>query len=91
GKSAFIPLEQFQGRARPTSDIYALGATLYFLATGRDPVPFSTSDAKSSGALISIEFNDLIKAATAVKSERRIATAGEWLERLDKIIARGVW
>lgn len=43
GKHAYTPPEQFAGEACPQSDIYALGATLYFLATANDPVPISTS------------------------------------------------
>jgi len=37
GKQAYIAPEQFRGKARVASDIYALGGTLYFLVTGADP------------------------------------------------------
>ena len=43
GKHSYTPPEQFAGDACVQSDIYALGATLYFLATGSDPVPISVS------------------------------------------------
>lgn len=82
GKSAYIPLEQFQGKARPASDIYALGATLFFLAVGRDPEPFSMSDALERGARISRHLNNLIRSSTAVKVDKRIQTANQWLEIL---------
>lgn len=42
GKHSYTPPEQFAGAACPQSDIYALGATLYFLATGTDPVPITS-------------------------------------------------
>lgn len=41
GKQAYTPPEQLRGQACPASDIYAMGATLYFLATGENPRPIS--------------------------------------------------
>ncbi|MEL6138429.1 MAG: serine/threonine-protein kinase [Cyanobacteria bacterium J06626_23] len=37
GTYGYMPLEQFGGRAEPASDLYSLGATLIYLATGRHP------------------------------------------------------
>jgi tRNA A-37 threonylcarbamoyl transferase component Bud32 len=37
GTPGFAPPEQIAGRAEPASDVYALGATLHQLITGRDP------------------------------------------------------
>lgn len=41
GTEGYCPLEQYQGKAEPRSDIYALGATLYHLVTGRCPQPLN--------------------------------------------------
>jgi len=41
GTEGYCPLEQYQGKAEPRSDLYALGATLYHLVTGRCPQPLS--------------------------------------------------
>lgn len=37
GTYGYMPPEQFGGRVVPASDLYSLGATLIFLATGRHP------------------------------------------------------
>jgi hypothetical protein len=37
GTFGFMPPEQFQGRAGPGSDVYAVGATALSLVTGREP------------------------------------------------------
>ncbi|NWF81695.1 MAG: protein kinase, partial [Chloroflexi bacterium] len=37
GTPGYAPPEQYQGLATPRSDIYALGATLHHLLSGRDP------------------------------------------------------
>ncbi len=37
GTPGYAPKEQFTGQETPLSDIYALGATMHHLLTGRDP------------------------------------------------------
>lgn len=37
GTDGYAPLEQYSGRSEPRSDVYALGASLYHLLTGRIP------------------------------------------------------
>lgn len=37
GTPGYAPPEQYQGLAEPASDLYALGATVHHLLTGRDP------------------------------------------------------
>jgi serine/threonine protein kinase len=41
GTSGYMPLEQLLGQAGPTSDLYALGATVLHLVTGTPPHEFS--------------------------------------------------
>jgi tRNA A-37 threonylcarbamoyl transferase component Bud32 len=41
GKQSYISPEQFRGKAGPQSDLYSLGATIYFALTGLDPEPLS--------------------------------------------------
>lgn len=44
GTYGYTPIEQFAGRAVPGSDLYALGATLVHLATGRSPADLEQRD-----------------------------------------------
>jgi WD40 repeat protein len=37
GTRGYMPIEQFEGRAVPGSDLYALGATLVFALSGKEP------------------------------------------------------
>ena len=41
GKQSYISPEQFRGKAGAQSDLYSLGATIFFALTGHDPEPLS--------------------------------------------------
>ncbi len=71
GKHAYTPPEQFRGEACPQSDIYALGATLYFLLTGKDPEPISQSSATQDRPDISIQLNQIIEKCTGLDLKDR--------------------
>ena len=43
GTHGYMPYEQYMGQASPASDLYALGATLLHLLTGRAPPEFMTT------------------------------------------------
>jgi len=45
GKQSYMAPEQFKGRPEPASDIYSLGATLYYMATGKAPEPLAAAAA----------------------------------------------
>jgi len=44
GTYGYMPPEQFGGRATPASDLYGLGATLIYLATGQHPADLPQHD-----------------------------------------------
>jgi hypothetical protein len=43
GKHHYIAPEQFRGKPCTQSDLYSIGATIYFLLTGKDPVSLKTA------------------------------------------------
>lgn len=80
GKQAYLPPEQFRGQATTASDLYAMGATLYFLASGRDPVPISQSQPSADGLRISEPLDKLISGLTEIEETARTKSAQIVLE-----------
>ncbi|MDX1985386.1 MAG: serine/threonine-protein kinase [Candidatus Obscuribacter sp.] len=81
GKHAYTPPEQYRGQATPQSDIYAMGATLFFLLTGQDPEPISSSHPAALNAAISSGLDAVVAKATAINLSDRYESAA-WV-RMD--------
>jgi len=88
GKQSYMAPEQFKGKANIQSDLYSLGATLYFLLTAKDPLPMGQSSvtADFSNLFIRPALNQLIGALTEPDYHKRIQSAEEVLTRLREII-----
>lgn len=71
GKHAYISPEQFRGKPTPQSDIYAMGATLFYLLTGEDPEPITASHPITVDSTISAELDAIIARATALSASAR--------------------
>jgi tRNA A-37 threonylcarbamoyl transferase component Bud32 len=71
GKQAYMPPEQIRGKAEPKSDVYAFGATLYFLITGVDPEPLTCLRPATIVPTLSGSFCDLITASTQLDCSSR--------------------
>jgi len=88
GTPEYTPLEQYDasmGHTDARSDIYALGATLYHLLTGRPPQPVSQRilkpdthpDIRELNPKISAWMSVFVRKAMAVRPENRYQSAGE--------------
>ncbi|HND67277.1 MAG TPA: serine/threonine-protein kinase [Candidatus Obscuribacter sp.] len=71
GKHAYLPPEQFRGKATLQSDIYALGATMQYLLTGKDPEAISESSPLAGGLTVSQELDEIIRLCTKVDVGKR--------------------
>lgn len=71
GKHAYLPPEQFRGKPTSQSDLYAMGATLYFLLVGQDPEPITSSHPILSRSDITPELDELVAHATALDTKER--------------------
>ena len=77
GKHAYLPPEQFRGKATGQSDLYAFGATLFFILTGRDPEPISQSTPSTLNNEIDRSFDEIVKHATVLQTCNRYKSAEE--------------
>lgn len=80
GKQSYIAPEQFRGKANFSSDIYSLGATIFFALTACDPEPLTTLH---PGEITEIPtaLDQLIAHCTAQDQEMRIGSLEQLLAR----------
>lgn len=89
GKHCFISPEQFRGKPTVQSDIYSMGATLYFLLTGEDPSPITSSHPQKLNESVTAEFDLLVAKMTALATKNRYQTAEEIKTDLDALTESG--
>ncbi|MBY0549874.1 MAG: serine/threonine protein kinase [Candidatus Obscuribacterales bacterium] len=86
GKTAYMPPEQFRGEPSLQSDLYAMGATAYFLLVGQDPVPISCSSPALDGAEVSPELNLVIQKLTEPDLRSRLRKVSDAKAMLESAI-----
>jgi hypothetical protein len=82
GKHSYLPPEQFRGKACPQSDIYALGATLFFALTGVDPEPISASRPSEKNNSVCSKLDEIVWRATQLNTDQRYQSAQQMREDL---------
>lgn len=85
GKPSYISPEQFSGQAKPLSDLYAVGAVLAFMLTGKDPEPLTVSNPKEQNQLVSDELNKFVSDLTQLEAKKRIQSVDDAIARLQEI------
>ena len=86
GTYGYMPPEQFGGRAVPASDLYGLGTTIIYLASGQHPADLPQQDLRISFenyVSLSPNFIDWLQWITQPSLERRLKSANDALEALE--------
>ncbi|MGK7949071.1 MAG: serine/threonine protein kinase [Xenococcaceae cyanobacterium] len=86
GTYGYMPPEQFGGRAVSASDLYGLGTTIIYLASGQHPADLPQKDFRigfENYVSLSPTFIDWLQWITEPSLERRLRSATEALEALE--------
>jgi serine/threonine protein kinase len=88
GTQGYAPPEQYRGQVEPRTDLYALGATMHYMLTNRDPQnepPFSFPPVRELNPEVSPDVEALILRALDADIERRFASADDMLVELIRL------
>lgn len=80
GTFGYMPLEQMEGKSLPASDLYALGATLVFLLSGRSPAELERKNLKLDfrpHTQLSPRFNQILDKLLEPDLQKRYAHVAE--------------
>lgn len=85
GTYGYTAPEQFYGRSQPASDLYSLGATLIYMASGKSPANWMGPDLKisPSNMALSRSFIEWISRLTHADLSQRTASASSALQELE--------
>lgn len=87
GTYGYMPPEQFGGRSLPASDLFSLGATLIYLATGQHPADLPQADLRiefEKSANLSKSFSQWIHYLIEPSLTRRAASVKAAIDRLQQ-------
>lgn len=87
GKPNYISPEQFRGKPSVQSDIYSLGATLYFLLVGSDPPPITVLHPQVVKASIGQALDQITARCTQLDVNNRYESATDLVHDLSKLKA----
>lgn len=75
GKHSYIPPEQFRGKPTIQSDIYALGATMFFMLTATEPEPITQAHPKLINEKLTEQIDKIVAKATEIEPAQRYSNA----------------
>jgi hypothetical protein len=87
GKQAYIAPEQLRGKATILSDVYALGGTIHFFLTGKDPEPLTTSHPAETVS-VSTELDRIVAACTEMEECDRPQRAEDIAREFSELAAK---
>ncbi len=90
GKQGYIAPEQFRGHATTSSDLYALGATIHFMLSGREPEALSPSSPKDF-VIVNEMLNELVQQLTDQDQSKRPESAKTVKEQIVAIRQGWQW
>lgn len=73
GKQSYMAPEQVKGMPCPQSDIYSLGATMYFLLTGEDPEPLSVASPRAVNPSVDEKLDEIVQRCMQFDLKKRYA------------------
>ncbi len=86
GKQSYISPEQFRGKACTSSDLYSLGACMFYLLTGEDPEALAESHPREHNNQISEEMDSLISKLTSLDVNNRFASANDLIDACKSLL-----
>lgn len=82
GKPSYVAPEQFSGRATLRSDLYSLGAVLYFMLTGKDPEPLAVAHLNQTEIQVTEQLDKLVADLMCLNVKKRVGSVAEAAQRL---------
>ena len=88
GTAGFAPIEVYEGKPETRSDIYSLGATMYYLLSKEIPVINQIEPLNDVNPKVTEELSSIIIRALSVKAADRYGSAGEMKKALEELSGR---
>lgn len=88
GKQAYMPPEQFKGKSTTQSDIYAMGGTLFFILTGKEPEALSVCHPGKLLSDLDSDIDRLVARATKLELDQRFSSVEQIKEELIGLTTR---
>jgi tRNA A-37 threonylcarbamoyl transferase component Bud32 len=88
GKQRYMAPEQYRGTPSFRSDIYSLGATLYYLLTAREPEPITVARPGKVSPDIDVELESIVSKCTELEETDRYQSIEDVLNALQKLTVR---